>query len=246
MTITAPPSLERIAVVIGMPRAGTTWLYENLKHHPDLCASDYKEINRYLRAMSDAQYLDHFRGCEGRIMLDISPAYYFDRAALGEIAARHRFVILLVREPGEWIESLAAHIGRYDRKADRMASEGRYRMAIDRERSITFDHNTYDHERHLAEVRTLLGSRLLEIPFALLQSDPLQVLKRIERYLGVSDHFAPGNFTEAKVNARGGRVSPLYAFLVRHGVLTAVAPIVLMLLPRKLVHWLRRRFVYGQ
>lgn len=238
--------LQDVVVVIGMPRAGTTWLYENMKHHPDICTSDYKEINRYVRAVSDEEYMGYFSGCQGKLMLDISPLYYFDIRAIAEIAETHRFVVLVVRKPDEWIESLIAHIGKYDKRIDEMVAKQKYCIPVDRNQTITFDYAAYRHEKHLAEIRRIVSSTLLEIDFADLQRDPLAVLKTFERYLGIRDYFTAKNCELGKINTRDGTVSALYAFFLRQGVLLPIIRFVLWFVPRRAVHWLRRRFVYGQ
>lgn len=65
---------------IGAPRCGTTWIYECLKEHPQICASEPKELvffnkkKQYLRGID--YYCSHFRHCdENKIKGEISPQY---------------------------------------------------------------------------------------------------------------------------------------------------------------------------
>src|SRR5690606_27494332 len=63
---------------IGFMKTGTTWLYENLRCHPDLHLTDAKELRyfdtpRYLQPL--ARYAENFRGADGKVKGEISPSY---------------------------------------------------------------------------------------------------------------------------------------------------------------------------
>jgi hypothetical protein len=71
-------------VIVGVGKGGTTSLFWYLSQHPDICASDEKEI-RYFAALSEggddlppvASYSEHFRHCRGeRYALEASPQYF--------------------------------------------------------------------------------------------------------------------------------------------------------------------------
>jgi hypothetical protein len=238
--------LNDIAVVIGMPRTGTTWLYENLKTHPDLCASDYKEINRYLLEMSDEKYLDYFRGCSKKIKLDISPLYFFDTKALSAIANKHDKIILLIRQPEEWIESLNSQIKKYSGNVAEMSQSKKYNFPIQNGRTVVFNYGEYQHQQYIAEIKSIFGEKLLVLDFAILQNSPIAVLKTIECYLKISSHFTETNSLLDKINASEQPIHKAYAFLLRSNLLYQLIPIVLYVLPKGLVHWLRKHIVYGK
>lgn len=71
-------------VIAGVGKAGTTSLFWYLAQHPDVCASDVKEI-QYFTPLSEgdgilaplAEYAQHFHGWEGeRYRLEASPQYF--------------------------------------------------------------------------------------------------------------------------------------------------------------------------
>lgn len=240
-----PVSLKNIVVVIGMPRAGTTWLYENLKAHPDICASEYKEINRYLCSMNDEQYLNYFENCNGRLMLDVSPLYFFDLKALGKIAENHEKSILIVREADEWIQSLQMQIEKYGGDVPRMMETQQYILPIEGSLSITFDHSAYCHAEYISKISKIFGDKLLVVDFDTLQHSPLDTLKKVERYLGIKPHFEIRNSFLGKINSSKSKISPLYVLLLKIKLLHRLMPLILKILPKSMVHWLRRHFVYG-
>ncbi len=246
MSVGSPFELRDIAVVIGMPRAGTTWLYENLKTHPDICVSDYKEINRYLRPMSDEAYRKLFPADRpGTVKLDVSPLYFFDEAALARIAGLHEKVILIVRESDAWLKSLQSQLRKYGADVDAMIDRNCYEFPVSWNRRVHFDLGRHDLPGYLGRVRRCFGDKLLCIDYADLERDPVRTLNTIEDYLGVRRHFDETTCSAARVNTSGQRMSWLYAFLVRRGIERGLVSIALTVLPRRVIHWLRRRFVYG-
>lgn len=243
MEISKP--LKDVAVIIGMPRAGTTWLYENFKKHPDICVSDHKEINRYLLDMNDQHYLDFFSDAKKKVCLDISPLYYFDKEALIRVSENHEKVILLVRNQEDWIESLNNQVGKYSGDIDEFIRSKRYVFPVAGGDSITFDYGSYQHKAYISQIKNLFGEQLLVLDFALLQTEPIKVLKTIESYLQVGAYFNAENSLLDKVNPGNQPISGLYSLLLRLNVLHRLIPIVLAIFPRRVIHWLRKRFVYG-
>jgi hypothetical protein len=65
-------------LVIAPPRSGTTWLYENLRQHPELYLPEVKEV-RYFdtewRRYDINWYLGHFASAGNRIKGEVSPPY---------------------------------------------------------------------------------------------------------------------------------------------------------------------------
>lgn len=236
--------LNDIAVVIGMPRAGTTWLYENLRKHPDICVSDIKEINRYLTDMDDSRYLSLFKCRNRKVSLDISPLYFFSFNAMQQINKHHSKVILLVREPKSWMQSLVKQVSKYDHDFDIDKSNGVFTFPVDAG-SITFDSRNYHHEEYIDQIRSLFGSKLTVIDFDQLQSAPVDTLNRVETCLGISSYFTKENSQQGKVNAGDQQMSKLYAFLMQYRILHRLIPVILKILPSPVIHWLRRRLVYG-
>jgi hypothetical protein len=103
------PSLPTV-VIAGPGKTGTTSLFWYLSQHPDVCASDVKEI-RYFTPLSEgdgvlapiADYAAHFVGCGGEAhRLEASPQYFHGGAAIAP-AMRETLpgvkVIALLRDP---------------------------------------------------------------------------------------------------------------------------------------------------
>jgi hypothetical protein len=97
-------------VIAGVGKAGTTSLFWYLSQHPDICASDVKEI-RYFTAMSEgdgelpplAEYAAHFGRCAGeQHRLEASPQYFHGGAPVAramQATLHDAKVVVLLRDP---------------------------------------------------------------------------------------------------------------------------------------------------
>lgn len=106
---------------VGAPRSGTSWLYECLARHPDVCMSRPKELNFFLdpsspastRKFGEAWYQSRFRhrGNE-RLAGEISPLYFSDPSAAHAIATRFPDAKILVqlRHPVDALLSFYAYL----------------------------------------------------------------------------------------------------------------------------------------
>lgn len=65
-----------------------------MKSHQDVCALDYRGINRHLLELSDEKYPLY---ANKKISLDISSLYFFVKNALIEIAREPDKVVLIIR-----------------------------------------------------------------------------------------------------------------------------------------------------
>jgi hypothetical protein len=82
--VTSEPALQLPNLLIaGVSKAGTTSLFRYLAQHPDVCASDVKEL-RYFSALRYGEplappetYARHFAHCRGeRYRMEATPGYY--------------------------------------------------------------------------------------------------------------------------------------------------------------------------
>lgn len=107
--------------IVGAPRCGTTWLFEQLGRHPDVAPSRLKEPTLFgsdLQAMRSAlpdrradtvdDYLALFPSGEAQRTLEASAIYLFSRDAIAQIAAfePNARLIAMVRDPIDQIRSL--------------------------------------------------------------------------------------------------------------------------------------------
>jgi len=98
-------------LIAGVPKAGTTSLFNYLAQHPDICASDVKEIRyfeplRYGEALPPLEsYTAHFRHRQGeRYALEATPTYFYGGreivSAVREVLPQVR-VLVILREPAD-------------------------------------------------------------------------------------------------------------------------------------------------
>jgi hypothetical protein len=239
-----PTSDTRHAVVTGMPRAGTTFLYHNLQKHPELFLPFRKETNYFSVGYDNGAdwYADLYTDRQpNQVGLDISPAYFMDPEAVPRIQAHGGDVrvIVCVRDPVSWVLSFYNQV-----------------------RSVAFDippFEEYIHnfswpiggkrvplrlsdgflQRSVAAHQEAFGDRLLIYSFEQFSDDRLGTMKHIERFLGVSDFFAAENFEDKVINAGNRRHSRLLnALLSQEKLVAAIGKLV----PRQAVQVVRGIF----
>jgi hypothetical protein len=98
-------------LIIGVSKAGTTSLFDYLQQHPEICASDVKELYyfaplRHGGALEPPEtYAAHFRHCRGqRYALEGTPGYFYGGAALArgiDEICEDAQVLLSLRAPSE-------------------------------------------------------------------------------------------------------------------------------------------------
>jgi hypothetical protein len=108
---------------IGAQRAGTTWLYENLRAHEELFLPDVKELHYFNRNFHCPlrSYAQKFQHARGRFKGEITPAYGIlpaNRIQLIHMLMPELRLILILRDPVEraWssaVRSLVRNKGRH-------------------------------------------------------------------------------------------------------------------------------------
>ena len=128
---------------IGAQKAGTTWLHENLRQHPDLYLPPAKELHYfdrfYWRPFSS--YADCFRPGDGKVKGEITPAYGVLPAS--RIRFIHRVMpqvrlILILRNPIDraWSMALMRLVTRPKRMVEQVSAD-EFLDHLRSERSIT-------------------------------------------------------------------------------------------------------------
>jgi hypothetical protein len=93
---------------IGAQKAGTTWLYENLRQHPELFLSEEKELHffdqpgRWRLRWGLRRYRSHFAAAGDRICGEITPSYGFlptDHIRIIHQQSPDLRLLLLLRDP---------------------------------------------------------------------------------------------------------------------------------------------------
>jgi sulfotransferase family protein len=111
-------------LIIGAPKAGTTWLASNLAHHPDIYLPPEKELkyfsSNYMRFSAD-WYANQFASAGTRIKGEASPSYYAlprERIRFVQELMPRAKLIYLLREPTSRVWSDVRHFFTTTRRED--------------------------------------------------------------------------------------------------------------------------------
>lgn len=208
-----PGAAERLTLPdflgIGAQKAGTTWLGENLRRHPEVFLPERKELhwfdNKIERPLRE--YAAHFAAAGGRVKGEITPAYGIlpvERIrTVREVLPRVR-LILLLRNPVDraWSHALMDLAFRRGRAPDQVP-ESEYRAFLESETAAR-------RGDYAAILDAWLGvfppDRLYVGFFEAIRERPRVLLSEVFRHIGVSTDVDWDAFPTAKVIVP--RVSP--------------------------------------
>lgn len=243
---------EKLFVMAGMPRAGTTYIYQALQAHPDVFLPFRKELSFFTinHARGAAWYRSFFRQARThQICGDISPDYFLHPAALPRL---HAFsprpkVILAVRDPAAWAVSFHRHIATFEWRVPAFADflrrhpvpDNRLMNFRDRHKRATFAIADALVERTLEEYRHTFGPDLLIYSFDLFRSSPLTVMRAIEQFLDLPPKLVESQLPAGAINSSRRRNSRLLSYLLSREELITTAD---HLLPRSLMRATRGKF----
>lgn len=245
--MTPNPEPQRLFILAGMPRAGTTYAYHAFASHPEAFVPYRKEL-RFFSLHYDrgrAWYSRFFsQAPKNRLCVDISPDYFMDVAAPGRILgfSPDVKVALAVRDPADWAVSLHRQFGMLERNVPGFREfliASKY-PGFDfswrrRQPELRFSLRDGFVQNQLTAFRDALGERLLLYDFALFERDRAAVLRTLESFLGMSPFFSAGNLPGGRINARGRRNIRWMSYLSSRDVLINMAG---LLLPRQwLIGW---------
>jgi hypothetical protein len=174
---------------IGAQKSGTTWLYENLRCHPDLFLPDKKELHYFDRRFhrSLRSYARHFEAGAGKVRGEITPSY----AALAPSRIRYiraimpqARLIFLMRNPIDraWSQALMNVLTRANRAFDDVGDE-EFLAHLRHERSIIRGDYNRILERWLA---VFPKEQLLVGFFEDVRERPKELLTEVFNHIGVS------------------------------------------------------------
>jgi hypothetical protein len=187
---------------IGAQKAGTTWLWENLRRHPEIFVPDKKELhyfdNKFDRSIR--YYTDRFEEARGRIKGEITPAYgilpreriVFIRAIMPRLR-----LIFLMRDPVEraWSQAVMDLVVRSGRALEEVP-ETELLAFLESERS-------FDRGRYCGMLDNWLSSFPLEQLYVGFFEDirerPRELMSEIFAHLGVSCDVDWGSFPLQRV-----------------------------------------------
>lgn len=195
-------------LVIGAEKAGTTWLYDVLRRHPDVFLSDTKELCYFNRRdsnlrMSDyfcrldrSWYEDFFSEHKGqRAIGDVSPMYLCDDAAPARIAATlpDAKLIAILRDP---VERAHSH---YWMARNKQHLTGELMEVIAGEDEAVIKRGLYG-EQLEAYLSLFPRSQILILIFEEVMQDREQAVARICRFLEVDEACLSDENLQESVN----------------------------------------------
>jgi hypothetical protein len=229
--------IDNFALIIGAMKCGTTSLFQYLAQHPHVAPSSPKEIRffslneNWHKGFNWYQTRWQWDPSRHRVALEASPSYtalprrpnVAERIA--QVRADFRFIYLL-RDPIERIESHYAHAVR---KAKAPAS------GMNEVPPQWLELSKY--AMQLAPYRERFSAdRVLLLDFDDLKTEPVQLVKRVCRFLGIDDAF-PFKGLDVPHNV-SRKDHPAYQALARNPVARAAAKLV----PLRYKQRIRNRF----
>ena len=187
---TQPPHVDFIG--IGMSKCGTTWLWQCLHEHPEICCGEPKEIHFFDKHYAEgfAWYAACFAACpEGAIVRgEYTPNYLDNRAAMERLLAAYpdAQLIVAVRDPLERLRSVwRFHYGRG--LHEERSFEGFLNEHCSREQ---WERGRYG--EHLEWLLTQVSREQVHVIFyADILEHPAWVVRQLYAFLGVDPSVQP-------------------------------------------------------
>lgn len=179
-------------IVVGAQRAGTTWLYECLKEHPEVFVPDVKELHffdlHYENGIDDYKLNFPDSLIEGKKTWgEVTPNYYQEPNALERIAEHipHCQLIYICREPKSRL------ISQYELFSQTDYSGLSFKeMVASKESAIDLSLQG----KHLFRMTSLFKQENIKVMFYdSLVASPEEFLKQIFTFLNVDKNFVPTN-----------------------------------------------------
>ncbi len=239
---------DNLVVIAGMPRAGTTYMYQTLKDHPMVFMPKIKEINFFSFNFNKGHkwYESLFSEAnDNQIYFDISPQYFLHDDFFENVKNfnPNQKVILFLREPNEWIISFYRQVVR-----NRSFQDITYEMFIS-SHDIHFEGKKQtvclkelDYISKVDEFIRRFKNNLLIINFDYFKANKVDVLQSIERFSRLNNYFTQENVDGKKVNSSNRDNNKLVAYLSTISLLRKIA---FILLPMPLIDYIRNKYIIG-
>jgi len=141
-------------------------------------------------------------------------------------------VILIIRNPVDWIFSLYKHVqAKSYKKIDYQRFIEGYVYKKD-SKSLLLEFKEGNIMHTIERYRKMLGSNLLLCDFREFDHNPLLVLKAIEKFINLSSFFKDGNFQNVKINTSDQEPPKIINILMQKKVF---ADLVTRMFPKKLI-----------
>lgn len=194
---------------IGAQKSATSWLFQCLREHPDICLAEEKELHYFSNDSTYAHgsdwYEAHWSVCRsGKRKGEISTSYLSSPTAAERIKAYAPQVklIALLRHPVDRAESHIRHL-----LSKRELPEGLPLSKMLELHPDIFENGRY--ATHLARYRALFPAEQLYIDtYDQVLKDPLAVITHVDTFLGISTHTPLA--LSKRYNSSAFRASPLH------------------------------------
>jgi len=180
-------------VGIGAQRSGTTWIYEMLKNHPQVCMSPEKEINFFNNHYGKGLewYKKFFNECSReKVIGEFSPTYLSNNLAakrMRKIVPEAKIIVSL-RNPADQIFS------RYHYMISRQMYSKSFDKALKGMPCLIEDAFYYKHIKRYLEYFD--RDQILILIYEDLHRDARSFLRKVYSFLGIDSSYIPPNLNE--------------------------------------------------
>jgi len=180
-------------VGIGAQRSGTTWIYEMLKNHPQVCMSPEKEINFFNNHYGKGLewYKKFFSKCSRRKVIgEFSPTYLSHKLTAKRIKkiVPEAKIIVSLRNPADQIFS------RYHYMITRQTYNKSFGEALKEKPFLIENAFYYKHIKCFLE--HFDESKILILIYEDLRKDARSFLQKIYSFLDIDDTYIPPKLNE--------------------------------------------------
>lgn len=202
-------------LVIGVQRAGSTWLYTQLKKHPDICmGKNRKEISYFDEYYNrdEKWYASFFKHCaEETIIGEVTPNYIYDKNCaerIYKLTPKAKLIIIL-RNPIDRAYS------QYKKKVIDLGNAKSFMENLKNENLIAKKGLYYQQiKRYLKyfprkQIKVLIFEEMIK--------KPEENLKKLSEFLGIKSNYTPDGYKNNVNPSEIPRFHKLYIFLRKMG-----------------------------
>ncbi|WP_429933176.1 sulfotransferase family protein [Alteromonas sp. 4B03] len=176
-------------ICVGVQRAGTTWLYECLKEHPEVYVPEVKELNFFSSHFEKGieYYASFFENAstDYKAIGELSPNYYHIKTAIDRISSTlpNTKIILILREP------VARSYSHYQLSVTNQCSGMTFDEAMEQVPIISTLSMQATFVEHI--LNSFPRNNIHLAFYDELQATPQSFLKGVFGFLNVNDSFTP-------------------------------------------------------
>ena len=203
-------------ICIGPERSGTTWLYQCLKEHPEICVSEPKEVNFFNSSQSFWRkdligqtnytkglewYKQHFNHCLNKKIIGEFTPIYLHSPEVPERIHKHFpdvKLIAILRNP---IERLYSHYRYTELKGFYQLPT--FKEVIDKEKSFVEESSYFKHLQNY--LKYFPREKTLITIYEDIEKDQEAFIRKVLKFLGADETFIPPS-THTTINPAGAVV----------------------------------------